>query len=91
MVGGQAIARLQYCALPARVPTANEVTLGEMIFFLPAGFTPRMALVYVFTTATKAPVAWVGDITLAAGSVLVDNTGGVDFSVNETVQVVVFE
>ncbi len=91
MVGGQAVARLQYCVLPARVATANEVTLGEMWFFLPSGFTPRMVLVYVYTTSTKAPVAWIGDKTLAAGSILLDNTGGTDFSANETVQVVAFE
>ena len=73
----------------ARVPTAKEVAAGTMAFLLP--FTPASASVQVITTSTWATVAWDGATDLGArekGVVLIDNSGGTDWSVNETVYLV---
>lgn len=70
-----------------RVPTAAEVALGYMVFTFP--FTPAVVATNVFTTATLAHVVWDGDATVSGYNVILDNAGSVDWSANETVELVV--
>jgi len=74
-------------AVSNRVPTTQEVALGNMHFVLP--FSPKGALVTVFTTSTGVQVAWNGLITITGNVVTVDNSGAVDWSTAETVSVLV--
>lgn len=77
-------------AVIARVPTAQEVAIGNMRIFLP--FTPVTAKVEVQTTSTNATVAWDGAITITAASgstpayVTLDNSGSVDWATTSTVR-----
>ena len=71
-----------YCQ--ARVPAAQEVTLGKMVFDLGEDVV-GLPIVHVITTATGVAVAWNGARVVAGSRVLVDNTGNTDWSANETV------
>jgi hypothetical protein len=76
----------------SRVPNAVEVLADDMHF--PIDFEPKHAQVLVYTTSTGAQVLWNGKITLQKTGpkyrVTVDNSGNVDWSVNETVSVLIF-
>ena len=87
MDGGAAGAALVQ-AQAARVPTAQEVTLGNLHVGL--DFTPAWVQVQVRTTATGALVAWDGNVLIEANRLELVNTGGTDWSVAETVYVVAY-
>ena len=74
-------------AVANRVPTTQEVALGNMHFVLP--FTPKGAFVAVFTTSTGIQIAWDGLITITGNVITINNGGAVDWSVSETVSVLV--
>lgn len=74
-------------AVSNRVPTTQEVALGNMHFVLP--FDPKGAFVTVFTTSTGLQVAWDGLITITGNIVTLDNGGATDWSTSETVSVMV--
>lgn len=71
----------------AIVPTAAEVTAGLIKRTFP--FVPTVVLVRVFTTATQAAVAWNGAATVSGNTLTIDNAGATDWSVNETLHVIV--
>lgn len=85
MYGGVAAATKNY-ASAFRVPTAAEVTLGNMHFAFQ--FTPTVAHVEVRVTATGAIKLFAGAVTLGAGRVTVTNDTNPDFAETDTVYVV---
>jgi len=88
MIGGVAVANKPSQSF-ARVPTAAEVTKGQMLFKLT--FTPSIYLVTVLVTASGLNKVWVGAVTLVADTsgagctIVVDNTGGTDWAATDTV------
>lgn len=78
-------------ARQARVPTAQEVATGNLHVAL--DFIPTLVIVQVRTTSTGALVAWNGIAKITSGDnpyITLDNSGNVDWSVNETVYVIAF-
>lgn len=74
----------------AHIPTAGEVSGNT--FDIDLTFDPISVIVQVRTTATGALVAWDGDAILTTGAspkVTINNDGAVDWSVNETVYIMV--
>lgn len=84
LAGSQEVATLSR-AEAQRVPTAAEVAAGKMHFVFP--FSPKMAKVTVFTTATGAAVAWDGAVTYNGKLATLGNAGAVDWSAATTVVV----
>jgi len=76
----------------ARVPTATEAATGNL--FLGLDYLPTSVIIQVRTTATGALVAWDGAATIVDDDprfyVQIDNTGGTDWSVAETLYIVAF-
>ena len=78
-------------ARATRIPTADEVALGNLRIVVP--FDPVAVFVDVRTTTTNAQVAWDGatTITVASGSdsayVTLDNSGVTDWAETSTVEV----
>lgn len=67
-----------------RVPTATEVTLGDMQFQF--DFQPVSVDVKIVMTATPGvAIAWDGAITIVANRVKIDNTGATDWATTNTV------
>ena len=89
MFGGVAAGRVRMQTFPARVPTAAEVTLAKMWFFVP--FTPSGGSVRMTTTATGLKLEYDGEMTFGAGYVLLEIGGAVDFATTATFELTVFE
>lgn len=91
MAGGQASGLPAKFLAVQRVPTAVE-DLADVMYF-PIDFNPKYAEALVYTTSTGAQVLWDGKITLGKTGpkyfVAVDNSGSVDWSVNETVSLLI--
>lgn len=71
----------------SRVPTAAEVTAGT-IYFKVGGLVLGTPTLTVYTTATGAPVAWDGTLTIVdrvQGILSADNGGLVDWAATDTV------
>jgi len=90
-LGQLGVTTVPVCEL-SRVPTATEVALGTLHF--PINFLPKNVLVLVYTTSTGAQVLWNGKIALQTTSpkyrVTLDNSGTTDWSVNETISILIF-
>lgn len=89
MFGGEAAGRKRVQTFAARVPTAAEVTLAKMWFFVP--FTPTGGSVRMTTTATGLKLEYDGEMTFGAGTVLLEIGGAVDFATTSTIELTVFE
>ena len=76
-------------AATSRVPTAQEVALGNMHFGFP--FTVRAFIVQVRVTASGLPIAWVGAAMATGRRIILDNAGDTDWAATDTVTVVAFE
>lgn len=91
MAGGQAAGVNAKFLLVERVPTAVE-DLADLMYF-PIDFKPKYAQALVYTTSSGAQVLWNGKITLNQTGpkfhVALDNSGTVDWSVNETVSLLI--
>lgn len=72
-------------AVVSRVPTATEVTLGNLHAVFP--FTVTHAVVRVHTTATGVVEAWDGAVTVSGQRVTVDNSGTTDWAATSTVTI----
>ena len=70
-----------------RVPTANEVTKGDIWFSFP--FVPTVLRVKVITTSTQAAKAWDGVSAVVGTRVKLDNSGAVDWAVTDTIELAV--
>jgi len=87
MVGGRDPA-LRQMSIVERVPTATEVTFGQLFFSF--DFTPTIFLIFVAPTATPdANVAFDGTMTnVGDGSWILDKSGAVDWAATDTVTVI---
>lgn len=72
-----------------RVPTASEVTKGNL--HLALGFTPTTVRAQVFVTATGAAKAWGGTITRNGRIVTLTNNATNDFAATDTVLIIAEE
>lgn len=84
MAGG-ALPTLRREVLTSRVPTTQEVALGNLHIALP--FTPSYVSVLVTVTASGIPKAWDGVATIESGRVELDNSGSTDWAATDTVTV----
>ena len=78
-------------ATTARVPDAQEVATGNLHVGL--DFTPSVVFVQVRVTATGVLVSWDGAAIIVGGAnpyIQIDNAGGTDWSVNDTVHVIAY-
>ena len=87
MYGGAAAAMRTMC-VQTRVPTAQDVTMGNMHFAF--DFTPTVVIVQARITATGIDKLWAGGYSLANDVVTVDNTGGTDWAVTDDITVIAF-
>ncbi len=87
MVGGSAAGVVQL-AVVKRVPTATEVTFGQMFFAF--GFVPRIFQIFVAPTATPdANAAFDGVLTDSGDDYwILDKAGSVDWAVTDTVTII---
>lgn len=69
------------------VPSAAEVTEGKIVKVFP--FTPVVIETIVRTTATMAEIAWDGAATVTGNVLVLDNTGGTDWSAATTITCVI--
>jgi hypothetical protein len=83
MVGG-AQGPLGQCA-QARVPTAQEVTIGNMHFYFPFAVASMIAAVRV--TATGIVKAWGGVLAKSGNRVTLTNNASTDWAATDTVTV----
>lgn len=83
MYGGQNAAAKKF-EIATRTPNAQEVTLGNLHFYLP--FTAANVLVHVVDSTGKA-VAWDGVWTVTGRRVTLDNSGSTDWSATTPVTV----
>ncbi len=86
MYGGAAPATKKLVA-QTRVPTAQEVALGNMHFVFP--FVPTVVAVEVRVTATGVVVAWGGSIAVVDNRVTLTNGTNPDWAETDTVKLVV--
>lgn len=86
MYGGAAPATKKLVA-QTRVPTAQEVTLGNMHFVFP--FAPTVMAVDVRVTATGVAKAWGGSIAVVDNRVTLTNGTDPDWAATDTVKLVV--
>jgi len=70
----------------AHVPTSGEVSGGS--FDVVAPTAPTSVIVNVLVTATGVAKAWDGAISISGSTITIDNTGSVDWDVNDTVHVI---
>ena len=82
MAGGRA-SSLQTRVSQTRVPTANEITLGNMHFQF--DFVPIVIDIAVRVTATGIVTSWNGGFTITGNLVTLDNDGATDWAVTSTV------
>lgn len=68
-----------------RVPTAQEVTIGNIHFYFP--FTVNAMIAAVRITASGVAKAWDGALTKSGGRVTLDNAGATDWAATDTVTV----
>jgi len=73
-------------AMGQRVPTAQEVAIGNMHWVFP--FTLGSAIAIVRVTATGVVKAWDGATTISGRRVTLDNAGSTDWAATDTVTVV---
>lgn len=89
MYGGRA-AGLRRSSTQARVPLAQEVTLGLMHFMF--DFPPSFVNIMIIVTATPGvALAWDGAVTIVGNRVTLDNTGSVDWAATNKVFITVSE
>lgn len=88
MVRGEA-AGYKAMARITRVPTAQEVTLGNLHIAL--DFTPTWVQVDVRVTATKEAKAWTGTWAIASDVLTLTNAGGTAFAETDTIYVLAIE
>ncbi len=88
MAGGRTSAARK-CITATRVPTAQEVTNGNLHIALP--FTPSRALVQVRVTSSGDAKAWAGLVTLDSVGVHLANDGGADWAATDTITVLAEE
>lgn len=71
-------------AMISIVPTAAQVTEGKI--YIPTPFvSPQVVGAFVFTTTTRAYVAWAGAVTILGNVIILDNAGGVDWAATDTI------
>jgi hypothetical protein len=69
----------------ARVPTAGEVSGGS--FIVSPGFVPVGWAIQVYVTATGVIKQWDGAAVITGSTLVIDNTGAVDWAATDTVMV----
>lgn len=84
MTDGQ-VSTTNFLAMGKRVPTAQEVTIGNMHFVFP--WTVGSAMAVVRVTATGVEKAWDGAMTISGQRVTLDNAGATDWAATDTVTV----
>lgn len=75
--------------MTTRVPTAQEVALGNMQFGVP--FTPAHTMVQVNITGSGALKLWDGKTFISGGQLNIANNGAVDWAVTDTVTILAQE
>lgn len=87
---GGIAAGLAKLIIQKRVPTANEVTLGSMIFSF--DFSPVVLSVMAYVTSTKGVSKdWNGATTVSGNDVIISNNGATDWAATDTIILTVTE
>jgi len=74
----------------SRIPTAQEVATGTMHFLFDSPPTLLEAKVFVTSTPGVAK-AWDGSVTISGNRLTIDNSGGVDWAITDTVRITVIQ
>jgi hypothetical protein len=69
----------------ARVPIAGEVSGGSLI--VSPGFVPVGFIIKVYVTATGVEKLWDGAAVITGSTLVIDNTGAVDWATTDTLMV----
>lgn len=86
-IDGGSFPHAHVISIKTRVPTTQEVALGNMHFVYP--FVIGTAMIEVIVTATGSPIGWNGSHTISGYALIVDNDGSTDWSTSDTVTVLV--